>query len=188
MIVLLKTRYRDDVSLLRCLLAFLLHKKTILISSILGIGFLYYQRADYRHTPHKSDSKPWNHSHDHPASMGIVNNSFKIAFLMSFPNSGTSYTSLLVRTVTGHNTATNYGAEGPGDDGTSVPVFDHSPEGPFWLSPTSMNLTKPNGGYLLTKTHVSQFFNQAEDGQYAHFTIFIYPLLVRWQLPNLSDN
>ena len=34
-----------------------------------------------------------------------------IAWLMTFPNSGTTYTSLLVATVTGTYTATNYGQE-----------------------------------------------------------------------------
>jgi hypothetical protein len=35
----------------------------------------------------------------------------RIAWLMSFPNSGTSYTSYLIRTVTLTNTASNYGHE-----------------------------------------------------------------------------
>ena len=38
-------------------------------------------------------------------------------------NSGTSYTSLLVRTTTGTKTGTNYGTETVGEDGTSVAVF-----------------------------------------------------------------
>eukprot|EP00584_Thalassiosira_punctigera_P011157 CAMPEP_0172529608 /NCGR_PEP_ID=MMETSP1067-20121228/3649_1 /TAXON_ID=265564 ORGANISM="Thalassiosira punctigera, Strain Tpunct2005C2" /NCGR_SAMPLE_ID=MMETSP1067 /ASSEMBLY_ACC=CAM_ASM_000444 /LENGTH=534 /DNA_ID=CAMNT_0013313697 /DNA_START=45 /DNA_END=1649 /DNA_ORIENTATION=+ len=65
-----------------------------------------------------------------------VKNKGKIAWLMSFPNSGTSFTSLLVRHVTNSTTATNYGMESHlGLDGKSVPVYDWSMEGPYWLHP-----------------------------------------------------
>lgn len=54
----------------------------------------------------------------------------------SFPNSGTSFTSLLIRQASNATTATNYGMESNlGADGRSVPVYDWSPEGPYWLHP-----------------------------------------------------
>ncbi|KAL7538047.1 hypothetical protein ACHAXR_008249 [Thalassiosira sp. AJA248-18] len=60
----------------------------------------------------------------------------KIAWLMSFPNSGTSFTSLLIRHASNATTATNYGMESNiGMDGKSVPVYDWSMEGPYWLHP-----------------------------------------------------
>jgi len=59
-----------------------------------------------------------------------------IAWLMSFPNSGTSFTSLLIRHASNATTATNYGMESHlGMDGKSVPVYDWSAEGPYWLHP-----------------------------------------------------
>jgi len=62
----------------------------------------------------------------------------KIAWLMSFPNSGTSFTSLLVRHASNATTASNYGMEcNPGADGKSVPVYEWSEEGPYWLHPPS---------------------------------------------------
>ncbi|KAL9188749.1 hypothetical protein ACHAXT_007127 [Thalassiosira profunda] len=71
---------------------------------------------------------------------------------MSFPNSGTSYTSELVRTATRQKTASNYRTE---DAGATVAVFRDSPSGPFWTEfedeETAPEL--PTGGYLLTKTH-----------------------------------
>eukprot|EP01082_Thalassiosira_pseudonana_P004883 g4288.t1 g4288 contig15:728301-729733(-) len=85
---------------------------------------------------------------------GEHSDSLKVAWLMSFPNSGTSYTSYLVRTVTGMNTASNYGLENQGEDGTSVPVFHETLSNPpFWTDPMNPQLTKPTRGYLLTKTH-----------------------------------
>ena len=84
---------------------------------------------------------------------GDADDSLKIAWLMSFPNSGTSYTSYMVKRVTGHNTATNYGLESQDEDGQSPPVINDSPGGPFWLDTQNPNLSKPERGYLLTKTH-----------------------------------
>ncbi|KAL9190530.1 hypothetical protein ACHAXT_000236 [Thalassiosira profunda] len=60
----------------------------------------------------------------------------KIAWLMSFPNSGTSFTLLLIRRASNFTVATNYGMEGNlGPDGKSVPVDERSAAGPFWLHP-----------------------------------------------------
>lgn len=57
--------------------------------------------------------------------------------MRSFPNSGTSFTSLLIRHASNATTATNYGMESKiGPDGkSSVPVYDYSEEGPYWLYP-----------------------------------------------------
>eukprot|EP00804_Cyclotella_cryptica_P015408 CCRYP_008035-RB/>CCRYP_008035-RB protein AED:0.09 eAED:0.09 QI:715/1/1/1/0/0.66/3/225/393 len=58
----------------------------------------------------------------------------------SFPNSGTSFTSLLIRHASNATTATNYGMESnPGIDGKSVPVHDWSWRGPYWLHPPSQD-------------------------------------------------
>jgi hypothetical protein len=61
----------------------------------------------------------------------------KIALIMSYPNSGTSYTSKLVRMATGYTTATNYGFETLVDtiEYKSVPVYNYSSDGPYWLHP-----------------------------------------------------
>ena len=58
-----------------------------------------------------------------------------------------------MRGATGTNTASNYGEENLGPDGTSVRVFDDSPGGPFWTDPASRKHVKPRSGYVLTKTH-----------------------------------
>lgn len=102
----------------------------------------------------------------------------KIALIMSYPNSGTSYTSKLVRMATGYTTATNYGFEALVDtiEHKSVPVYKYSTDGPYWLHPpiesiddigttgktdsvekkeTKQNVlpVPPSSASILTKTH-----------------------------------
>ena len=75
------------------------------------------------------------------------------AWLMSFPNSGTSYTLHTVRELTNTTTATYYGLEGDIKDEPSVPVFggDIGVNGPYLelIRDRTTNLPK----YILTKTH-----------------------------------
>jgi len=69
---------------------------------------------------------------------------------MSFPNSGTSFTSKLVRHVTEYSTATNYGEE---SDSDSEPVFPESNTGPFWIDPHTVPEFQRPTHLVLTKTH-----------------------------------
>uniref|UniRef100_A0A7S4HK89 Sulfotransferase domain-containing protein n=1 Tax=Odontella aurita TaxID=265563 RepID=A0A7S4HK89_9STRA len=79
-----------------------------------------------------------------------------IAWLMSFPNSGTSYTIHLIREVSNTTTATNYGLEGDIKDEPSVPVDPSSESGPFLeLIKTIKTGTPPR--FILTKTHCTGF-------------------------------
>jgi len=90
----------------------------------------------------------------------------KLAWLMSFPNSGTSYTSKLIRTITNASTATNYGASTRDEYGCSRPI---APElestGPFWQSNT-YDYLGGGGKYLLTKTHCGGYCNGCGPSQY----------------------
>jgi hypothetical protein len=77
----------------------------------------------------------------------------KLVWLMSFPNSGTSFTSQLIREATWTDSASNYADETPaGQGGFAFPVYDDQPEGPFWIKPESTDriYTEPNK-YILTK-------------------------------------
>ena len=82
-----------------------------------------------------------------------------LAWLMSFPNSGTSYTMLMVKTVTSLDTASNYSGKKHGKDGLGVSLLttnetsSSSAGPPFWVSPTSSSFSHPSKGYILTKTH-----------------------------------
>lgn len=76
-----------------------------------------------------------------PGSMGL-------AWLLSFPNSGTSFTLNLIRQQTKTTTATNYGQETI----DCIPVFqDEQRNGPYFRYP-EWNLPAKN---ILTKTHCS---------------------------------
>jgi hypothetical protein len=56
--------------------------------------------------------------------------------VISFPNSGTSFTSLLIRLASNTTSGTNYGMEtNPGASAMSVPVYDWSEFGPYWIHP-----------------------------------------------------
>ena len=82
---------------------------------------------------------------------GVVNIQKKlpeVAWLMSFPNSGTTYTNHLIQDYTNTTTATNYGQEQSTKD-ESLSVFPHSIDGPFFRYP-SWSLPPR---YILTKTH-----------------------------------
>lgn len=96
---------------------------------------------------HNTDDKP------PPAFPNIV-------WLMSFPNSGTSYTLRIVRQITNQTTATNYGGEHLVND-TSVLVNPNWTQGPF-----RANVSQALPEYfILTKTHCgSRCVRCAPDG------------------------
>jgi len=83
----------------------------------------------------------------------------RIAWLMSFPNSGTSFTTRLIRHATKKATATNYGFSNAVHveevkDKISLPVHEGELEGPFWSDPHMFETySQLDTGYVLTKTH-----------------------------------
>jgi len=83
----------------------------------------------------------------------------KIVWLLSFPNSGTSYTLENVMRLTNRSVATQYGHEALRASGKIVPVLSdrdhgHRPDhGPFWLAPHGTSFPR----YVLTKTHCAGF-------------------------------
>lgn len=88
-----------------------------------------------------------------------------IVWLMSFPNSGTSYTSQMVRESTHTMTATNYGEE----VAHAQPVFPHnSTAGPFWIPQEEFG--PPSSRFVLVKTHCGMHCNDCSNVQYAEST------------------
>ncbi|KAL9189138.1 hypothetical protein ACHAXT_011628 [Thalassiosira profunda] len=78
-----------------------------------------------------------------------------VILLMSYPNSGTSYTIHAIREMTNTTTATNYGLEGDIKDEPSIPAFKNSPNGPFVERIPGRPINLPN--LVLTKTHCGGF-------------------------------
>eukprot|EP00538_Stauroneis_constricta_P006599 CAMPEP_0119572008 /NCGR_PEP_ID=MMETSP1352-20130426/44404_1 /TAXON_ID=265584 /ORGANISM="Stauroneis constricta, Strain CCMP1120" /LENGTH=431 /DNA_ID=CAMNT_0007621691 /DNA_START=91 /DNA_END=1386 /DNA_ORIENTATION=- len=80
----------------------------------------------------------------------------KIAWLMSFPNSGTSFTMILTARLTERAIASNYGEEVTTREmGDTLSIYPRRPEGPFWSGMSGL-LTTPRplpDTYVLTKTH-----------------------------------
>ena len=84
----------------------------------------------------------------------------RVAWLMSWPNSGTSYTLRLVRDITNLSTATNYGHEHRIND-ASILVHQKWINGPFRAN-VSQELPR---NFILTKTHCgSRCVHCAPDG------------------------
>ena len=81
------------------------------------------------------------------------NSNLQIAWLMSFPNSGTSYTAQMIRDMSRTKTGSNYAVENLGGDGRSVPVFAHQPSGPFYVDPLQHRAYRDPTEFVLTKTH-----------------------------------
>ena len=77
-----------------------------------------------------------------------------LAWLMSFPNSGTTFTLGLFTSLANYSTGTNYPAESNFVDGP-IPVTGHSEEvGPFWEGGAYSQSSLPkNGQVVLVKTH-----------------------------------
>lgn len=91
----------------------------------------------------------------HHAVVGTSNNLdqqgkhlLEVAWLMSFPNSGTTYTNHLIQSYTNTTTGTNYGKE-QSEKNESISIFPDSIDGPFFRYP-SWSLPPR---YILTKTH-----------------------------------
>lgn len=84
-----------------------------------------------------------------------------LVWLLSFPNSGTTYTLHLIQDITNTSTATNYGKEQIGTT-TSIPINPNEPNGPYYryaerraphsTTTKESNHTK-NTPYVLTKSH-----------------------------------
>jgi hypothetical protein len=106
----------------------------------------------------KSHHKKEKRSHGHKLSKKSEKlDKPAIVWLMSYPNSGTSYTMTMVERASNRSTATNYGIEvtDKESEASSIPVHKNHPEGPYWEG-LSGKLGTPRPlpeSFVLTKTH-----------------------------------
>ena len=83
----------------------------------------------------------------------------EVAWLLSFPNSGTSYTLALTESASNRSIASNYGVEFTNKYyPVPLPVDPQYPEGPFWEGPESdlkfgSSVVPLPENFILTKTH-----------------------------------
>lgn len=90
----------------------------------------------------------------------------RVAWIMSFPNSGTSYTMRLVQRMSNMTGASNYGQEcDVNGTGWNYPVYDDFPDGPFWSQPSKRRLPTR---YLPTKTHCGGYTTTSGPDKYLH--------------------
>ena len=74
----------------------------------------------------------------------------KMVWLMSYPNSGTSYTMTFVSQASNRVTATNYGREVTNPPDTNVPLYPGQWDGPFYRPNPKRPLPDD---YIMVKTH-----------------------------------
>jgi hypothetical protein len=109
-------------------------------------------RGHKSHRSSRGGSKSSSLSLSSSASSAAEHNP-AIAWLMSYPNSGTSYTMTMVERASNRSTATNYGVEVTHSSDASLPIDPDHPEGPYWHG-LSGKLGTPRDlpdSYILTK-------------------------------------
>ena len=90
----------------------------------------------------------------------------RVAWVMSFPNSGTSFTMRLVQRMSNITGASNYGMECDVDAmGNNYPVYDRSREGPFYSQLTKRRIPTR---YVPTKTHCGGYTTNSGPERYIH--------------------
>jgi len=94
----------------------------------------------------------------------------QIAWLMSFPNSGTSYTGELIRRISKTKTGSNYARENLGADGNALPVFPDQPAGPFYVNPQAHQDYNEPSDYIFTKTHCGGYCERCGPSKYTETT------------------
>ena len=96
-----------------------------------------------------------------------------IAWLMSFPNSGTSFTMTMVARSTNKSFATNYGAEVIHDtEDESISIYPRRAEGPYWPGLSGLSHTPRNlpDKYVITKTHCGSRCSKCGPDEYIETT------------------
>mmetsp|Transcript_5939 Transcript_5939/g.14751 ORF Transcript_5939/g.14751 Transcript_5939/m.14751 type:complete len:643 (+) Transcript_5939:420-2348(+) len=96
----------------------------------------------------------------------------RIAWLASFPNSGTSFTMTMVARATNTTFATNYGIEANyGSRATpSLPIYPRHPEGPYMPDPETSfhHRSLPYGKHVITKTHCGGYCVNCGPDEYSY--------------------
>jgi hypothetical protein len=85
---------------------------------------------------------------------------------MSFPNSGTSFTSKLIKKVTKSRTASNYGKSNYDASGWSVPIHAGDYRGPFFVDPPKNHETLYENEFIMTKTHCGGYCQNCRPKSY----------------------
>jgi hypothetical protein len=90
----------------------------------------------------------------------------KVTWLMSFPNSGTSFTGELIKQVTKSRTASNYGNGNYDASGWSVPIHKGDYRGPFFVDPPKDNGIVYENEFIMTKTHCGGYCQNCHPKSY----------------------
>jgi len=170
------------------------NKRTILFLSIILVGFVWNFRSEKRlfdnstygqsreyykkqSTEKYSTVDNYKRSTTQPSGRFVLNYDTEfdpgIAWLMSFPNSGTSFTMTMVARSTNKSFATNYGAEviAP-DEANSFSIYPRRPEGPYWPGLSGKTHTPRDlpDRFVITKTHCGSRCSKCGPDEYIETT------------------
>ncbi|GKY97970.1 hypothetical protein MPSEU_000755100 [Mayamaea pseudoterrestris] len=134
--------------------------RMLLLLSVLGLIAMIRESQSLRDL---SAVMLWTNQQANEENDDSSQKAFRIAWLLSYPNSGTSYTMTLVERASNLSTATNYGAEVTPRAlraSEALPTYSAS-QGPYWeglegaavLNRTIRQLPDPYNAFVLTKTH-----------------------------------
>jgi len=127
----------------------ILWKCGLFFISLFILGAVYYTRQEQNNSYDTRSSK----SSDITRNVNRTNETWpKVAWLMTFPNSGTSYTLLLVHTTSNTSFGSNYhklDIDDLGDNGHNIPIHSSYSDGPYLHE---INKETPKK-YVITKTH-----------------------------------
>jgi len=140
----------------RSFLSSFLHPSFVVVTFIIVVilpSLLWSGNTNTKEEDRSLIVNPSENNHDASGSPEIV-------WLMSFPNSGTSYTLQYVTTSSNTTVGTNYEAEVK--YGKSIPISSKSPDGPFIL----YDKRKLPSQYILTKTHCSGYCTDCDISSY----------------------
>jgi hypothetical protein len=117
------------------------------------------------------EEEPFNQTafdlaHPIPGTPFIANTN--IVWLLSFPNSGTSYTLQLIAEVTDTTTATNYPAEPRGE---GLPLLRLVPDSNTTIGPYPLHVFKPIPKYTLTKAHCFGYSTPSPPSKYVNISL-----------------
>ncbi|KAG7361994.1 sulfotransferase family protein [Nitzschia inconspicua] len=100
---------------------------------------------------------------DHVEPVMTVQSTAKVVWLMSFPNSGTSFTLRLINELSNTATATNYGEE---LQNMKIPLIQLNTEENAQVGPFLLQLFQQIPNYIITKTHCWGYNTRAPPKRY----------------------
>ena len=140
----------------------------LVVAMVFGVSISHFTSilTEQEQPQHSVGKVQTNDPHDNASTISTFNETTPlphVIWLMSFPNSGTSYTLDMIRTASNRSVGTNYGDVHINyNTNASMPVHENDLDGPFWADQHMIRPTE----YVLTKTHCTGYCNHCRPSAY----------------------